>query len=303
MDDLTSLREKTVLARVSGNAYGMTRVDRLVRARAVQDGALPEGVTVKVMPAPEFAEAHAELVAVQYAARNALRNMSMPFGEEEGWRILPHSLLTQFLQTFAEHKTRFNTLLSVLKIKVTTPMLTLGKDGSEPAEATPEADAKAQELTDAYTLTWRVQDYPAAAFAGMPENTAQKLRQRHEAEMARVVAATRLQPVLALSGPVLHMIERLKALELAESGANKRVSLRSSMVENVARSVQLATAFNIFEDKQVDVAIDSVKPLADCDVGMLRSDAVYRGNTLQLANDVARLLESNSRDPLLTLAG
>lgn len=311
-NDLATLREKTVLCRVSGSAYGMTRVDRLTKARAVQDGSLPPDATVMVPTlrdtsmksiATGLAALHAEIVAAQYAARNALRNMSLPYGDEEGWRILPHSMMSEFLQEFTSAKATFNTAVSSLKAKLLPVMVTLGHSFEE-TDATPSEDLDAQvaKVTSAYTLTWRIQDYPAAAFPGLPDKTAQTLRQRHEAELGRVVAAVREQPLARLAEPVLHLVERLTTYDAAmaegEERVGRKISLRNSMVTNIAQACNRAKAFNVYDDPEINSIIAGVEELAGLDVGALREDAIHRRDIIALARGTAARLQHTGKSPL-----
>ena len=304
-NSLATLRENTVLCRVSGSAYGMTRVDKIARARAVQDGALPSGakVLVEEAMAPWLAQAHTVLTNAQYAARNALRDVSMSYGDEEGWRIIPHKLLAQFLKDFATHKGKFNSELSSLKAKLLPTMVTYGKlDDETVATSSADLDAQVAKYTSAYTLTWRVQGYPSTAFPGMPEKSAQTLRERHEIELGRVVAAVRSEPARRLAVPVSHLIERLKVCEAAATDADRKTSLRASVCGNIGHAVAIAKAFNIYDDAKIMDIIGAVEPLASLDVVALRTSAVQRRAALDGASHASERIASFLDNPLSAFA-
>lgn len=301
-NDLDALRSRTVLCRVVTKALGTTRVDRRTKIAAQQAGALTDDVKVLIPTNTAYTDIHAVLTNAQVDARNALRSVSMPYGDDEGWRILPHAMLQKFLVGFQKAKQNFDGARSGYISANGAATVTYGQH--TPVNEIPDETevAKARAVADAYSLTWRVQDYPACAFPGMDEKTAAALKGRLEANLARVVASTLNHAAGRLTEPVLHLIQRLEVHMRSLEGGGRN-ALRSSVITNIADAIELVGVFNVTENTLISDMLDTTRPLAELNFDLLRADAKAAQEAHACASGVVSRLQNNTAYLALTHNG
>lgn len=251
-DPIAPLRERACMCKITATAFGSVRIDR---ERSTSEYKvvfnLLEGVDA----------IHKKLIASQVEARNALRACSLPFGDEEGWRILPYANLPVFMQGYLKAQVRYNEFYTGLIASAKEILANASKDA--------EMAAGVPQLLKSYSLDYAMQPFPGLAFPGLSNYHADTLVGKQTQRLGRVMERVAVDAVASVREPVARLVDRTTALSnrvmSVEMGDD--VGRTGVLKERVADDFQAALrnlfAYNFDGDPRVVQLIMILEQLGD----------------------------------------
>ncbi len=276
---IDALRKHTMLCKVTASAFGMNRVDR--------SNSTP-GAKVLVPLLPEYLNSHKAIVNAQVEARLALTRVSIPYGDEIGWRILPFKLLIKFAAGYKPAEERYKAAYNHLYAHIHTVI-----------GGTPEVrDVDPQEILSAYSLKYCTNDYPEGSFehAATPGHV-QLLRKFFDVAMADVVKQSKADTVAMLRAPFEHMITRLGILDQrhaainAEKDIGKTGVMRDNVLGHVQHAIEMVPLFNIMSDERINDLYEVSKPILGFVPDDLRMVKERRDEAMRIAELVVNSID------------
>lgn len=295
---LEALKATTTLACVTSRALGLTRIDRNASEKVnVDNGAISKAASVNVNRLAGADAYHKEIVSIQHKASTLLKQMSQPFGEEDKWRLLPNAQFEKFVQAMAPIKQEYDRALA--RLAENAP------DIIEKARANVgNFDIKVpsvEEMLGAYELRADFRPIPDGAnFRGLDENTVNKLRARHDAQLEAAVHIAERNTLERFVEPLQRFVERMAAYDereakIAAGESEKDVKggiFRDSVVTNIKDLHDVLEGFNITGNPRLTQLGNDLADLVNVKPKTLRESASVRTAKTERAREVAANLQS-----------
>jgi hypothetical protein len=295
-----ALRSTTTRARVTSSALGLSRTDKqATKDVTASSGAVSGAARVVVSRLAGADEHHKAIVAAQANARKVLFSMSMPYGDEEGWRILPNANFERFVREFGQAKRAYQAAYDQLAANADEVLEAVRTNKGTLSIDVPTKD----ELLAAYSLDFSLEDYPVGNFTGLPDAVATKLSSRMQTRMEQAVEQAALDTLSRFVGPLEHFVDRMKAFSKREqeiaNGAEptKHGIFRDTVVTNIKHLYDVLGAFNIAGDERLLDLKNSLASLAEVDPDTLRDNIQVRDAGVDRASQVLANLNSWLRPP------
>ncbi len=290
-----ALRSTTTRARVTSSALGLSRTDKqATKDVTASSGAVSGAARVVVSRLAGADEHHKAIVAAQANARKVLFSMSMPYGDEEGWRILPNANFERFVREFGTAKRTYQAAYDQLAANADDVLAAVRSNKGTLAIDVPTKD----ELLAAYSLDFSLEDYPVGNFTGLPDAVAAKLSSRMQTRMEQAVEQATIDTLSRFVGPLEHFVDRMKAFSKREqeiaNGAEptKHGIFRDTVVTNIKQLYDVLDAFNIAGDERLLDLKNSLASLAEVDPDVLRDNVQVRDAGIDRASQVLANLNS-----------
>ena len=295
-----ALRSTTTRARVISSALGLSRTDKqATKDVTVSTGAVSGAARVVVSRLAGADEHHKAFVAAQANARKVLFSMSMPYGDEDGWRILPNANFEKFVREFGQAKRAYQSAYDALAANADDVLAAARINKGSLSVDVPTKD----ELLASYSLDFSLEDYPSGNFTGLPDAVATKLASRMQTRMEQAVEQATVDTLSRFVGPLEHFVDRMKAFSKREqeiaNGAEptKHGIFRDTVVTNIKQLYDVLGAFNIAGDERLIELENSLASLAEVDPDVLRDNIQVRDAGIARASSVLANLNSWLRPP------
>lgn len=295
---LEALKATTTLACVTSRALGLTRIDRNASEKVnVDNGAISKAASVNVNRLAGADMYHKEIVSIQHKASTLLKQMSQPFGEEDKWRLLPNAQFEKFVQAIAPIKQEYDRALSRLAEHAPDIIEKARANVGNFDIKVPSVD----EMLSAYELRMDFRPIPDGAnFRGLDENTVNKLRARHDAQLEQAVHIAERDTLERFVEPLQRFVERMQAYDereakIAAGESEKDVKggiFRDSVVTNIKDLHDVVDGFNITGNPKLTQLKEGLAELVNIKPKTLRESVSVRTAQTQRAREVAENLQS-----------
>lgn len=302
---LDAVRSTCILASVRFSTFGMSRTDKstskeVAEAKDAVTGAAR--VVVKLLAGAD--EHHRAISAHQRAAREALFAHSMPFGNEDGWRLLPNANFEKFLKEFATAKRNFDAAVAQLRAdapdviaKAKANIGYLNVDLPEP-----------EDLAGAYTMDYDFRPVPDGAKFGLPQQTSAKLSRRLDARVAAAVQDAMNDTIGRFVQPLSAFVERMQAYDqrIKDQAAGKDVGrtgiFRDTVVSNLRDLYEVLESFNVTGDERLAELANQLASLTAVEPDQLRDDDNLRAHAAAKAQTVLSTINDWLAPPMAQAA-
>lgn len=249
-----AVRHTCMLVAVRMRALGLTRTDREA-SRQVEDNAQASRgaarVTVSRLPGAD--QFHKAMIKIQMETRAAVSAITMPYGNNEGWRLLPNVNWDRLTTTVAQARQAHSAMLE--KYKEALPDVLAQARANR---GTLNVDIPTEEeIISGYSMEVEFRDIPEGNFKGMPESVSQKLK----VHVGRQVAAAmeqaqrdtfeRFLPHLTRFVERLELYDQREQAQAAGQDVGRKGVFRDSLVENLKELVEVVDSFNVLGDERL----------------------------------------------------
>lgn len=295
-DDLTyAIRNTCILACIRTTSLGLNRTDRSAsRDVETQNGAVQGAARVVVSRLPGADDDHKAIVKAQGAVRSALVRYSMPYGDDDGWRLLPNANFEKLNQAYANHYAEFRAALAKLKAKAPAILALAKANLGTLAIEVPTED----ELLSAYSVAPEFREVAEGRFPGMPPEVAAKLKKHVDKKLQAAVESAVADTLGRFTQPLAYFVERMTLFEEREkalaNGAEvgRHGIFRDSVVSNIAELVDVVDSLNVTNDPRITALAELLRPFTQVKPEDLRDDPGARKHvTAQATNALAQLNE------------
>lgn len=280
---LEALKHTTTLACVTTRSLGLTRIDRNASEKVnIDNGAISRAASVNVNRLAGADAHHKEITSIQNKATTMLKQMSQPFGEEDKWRLLPNACFEKFIRALGPIKQEYDAALERLRENAQDIIDTAKANVGNFEIKVPTIE----EMLEAYEMRTDFRPIPEGAnFRGLDENTINKLRQRHDAQLEAAVHIAEKNTLERFVDPLERFVERMKAYDEKElvGDSKKRTGVfRDSVITNIKDLHEVVKDFNITGNPKlaqldIDLAdLVSIKPDTLRESEMVRTKATTR---------------------------
>ena len=290
-----ALRSTTIRCKVTSAALGLSRTDKqATKDITAQSGAVSGAARVVVSRLAGADEHHKRIIAAQSQARQVLNRMSMPFGDEEGWRILPNANFMRFMKEFGIAKKVYNDAFAALEKDADTVLEQARANKGSFAIDVPTKD----ELLSAYSLDFAMEDYPVGNFTGLPEAVATKLSVRHERRLEQALQQAHANTIERFVEPLTRFVERMESFSKREEALSRgeepgRVGIfRDSVVGNIKELYDVLDSFNVGGDERLTELGNLLASLANVAPDALRDNVAVREASIERAHTALANLNS-----------
>lgn len=259
-----AVRSTCILATIKFSALGLTRTDRQASNNVnMQAGAVAGAARVVVSRLPGADEHHKAITAAQRAYKDALWSLSVPYGNDEGWRLLPNVNWSRLIPRMSACKNEFDKALSAFKADLgNVRARALANKGSLNVEIPTE-----EELASAYCMDTEFRPVNDGQFRGLPDSVAQKLQAHAKAKLAAAVQDATRHTLERIAQPLEYFIERMVKYDEREQAiaqgkeVGKHGIFRDSVVENIKELVEVIDSFNLTGDPRLATLSQRLQPL------------------------------------------
>lgn len=249
------LRSTCIKIRVSSSALGMTRTDKRASERTVQDHNASEGAArVVVSRLPGADEHHRELARVQNGARMLVASRTMPYGAEDGWRLLPNVNAEKLLGELTAVRRDFDAAHARLIANADDILATARANMGSFDVPLPTRD----ELVDAYALDWTTETIPDdSGYTNLPPATAALLRQRQRRQLAAAVENATTDTLRRFVPPLEQFVAKMEAYNeraqriTAGGDGGRRGAFNDTVLDAIKGLFSMLGAFNIAGDERL----------------------------------------------------
>lgn len=285
---IEALKETTVLACVTTRALGLERTDRVASQRTVADNAaVDRAARVKVNRLAGADALHKEITSIQHAAGACLKANSQPFGEEDKWRLLPNARFEKFLTQMHPIKNDYDAAIQKLRAEAPAIIDAARVNIGQFDVPLPTID----EMVEAYELRTDFRPIPDGAnFRGLHENTINKLKERHDAQVAAAVQSAQTDTLRRFVDPLERFVERMLAYDSRDKG-KREGTFRDSVVTNIKDLHELLGVFNITGDERLTQLGNMLGSIASTPPEDLRRLPVVRTAATERAKEVLSNLQ------------
>lgn len=302
---LEAVRSTCILASVRFTTFGATRTDKstsreVSQAKDAVDGAAR--VIVKLLAGAD--EHHRAIQAHQRGARDALFRNSMPFGSEDGWRLLPNANFERFLRDFAASKRAFDAAVAQLRADAADVIAKAKANIGHLNADLPSPD----ELVAAYTMDYDFRPVPDGSGFGLPPQAAQKLTRRLDARVAAAVTGAMNDTLSRFVQPLTAFVERMHAYDerVKAQAAGQEVGrtgiFRDSVVNNIRDLYEVLESFNVVGDERLSELANMLASLTATEADQLREDDNLRRHAAGKASQVLSTLNDWLSPPMAQAA-
>jgi hypothetical protein len=298
-DDLDAIGEAVRATCITGivrlKALGLNRTDNAASREAEKHAnAVAGAARVVVSRLPGADQHHRRLVAMQNSAKRTFLFYTMPYGNDEGWRLMPNVNWEPFTKRFVVDKQAFvvarDEFIADLPNVVARARANKGAFNIE----VPTED----ELRDAYDIDTEFRDISPGRFRGLPEGTSRKLQAHATRRLATAIEAATKDTLSRFLGPLEHFVERMKAYDerVRDLAAGKQEergrngAFRDSVVTNLSELVEVVGSFNVLNDERLTWVHEQVQAFK-VDPDDLRKDDRLRQDTAQKASNILTNLQ------------
>lgn len=283
-----AVRNTCILATIRFRALGLNRTDRQASNDVTtQAGAVTGAARVVVSRLPGADEHHRAITKTQVSAKAALLRYSMPYGNDDGWRLLPNVNWNKLLPELSECKNAFDAALNAFLADLPNVRArALANKGTLNVEIPTE-----DELRNAYGMETEFRPVNNGRFRGLPEAVAQKLEAHAKAKLSAAVQAATQDTLERFVQPLDYFIERMVKYDEREAAlargqdVGKTGIFRDSVVENVKELVDVVASFNVMGDERLAALSHRLQPLL-VKPDALRDDVQVRHGAEKAAREV-----------------
>jgi hypothetical protein len=291
--ETTALASKALLANVKIRRWTGRRLDRAVTDRVNQaEGADADAGRYNKLLLPKVAFEGIN-VAVR-SARVAHYTMTLPW-HDEGQRILPAELYSDFAKRFAEYKTNFNKAADEFAAKypsyLTTAKKRLGKMWKDEDYPAPS------EVRRMFNFHHWVQPCPTSDDfrVKLAKEHEQDIKAELEAMMKEALHNAMKDPIERITETVGKLSTRLKGYKPGDKAKGKKAegTFRDSLIENIKELLVILPAFNLTGDPKMTALTDRIaKELCTKDAEILRNDETARKSVVKSADAILKAAEA-----------
>jgi len=295
-----ALRATCMKARIYTSAFGKTvTVKDVSREVERSKGAVIGAVKVT---ADKLAGADKHDKAVRAAQRfcvDALKDVSMPLANEDGWRLLPTSNFmppAPLLKHLNEGKRMFDAALADYERDVDNILDRARLNLGELRVELPTKD----ELLSAYTLRTAFEELPSGVIPGLPEAANAKLQRIVQRKLEEAALVAREHTLERFVAPLKHFVSAMDKYDQYEKdqanwkeGDPKPTGIfRDSVVGNIKGLYETLASFNVLGDADITELGNMVASLASTEPDALRNHPAVRSAATQRAQAILGNLDS-----------
>lgn len=283
-----AVRNTCILATIRCSALGLTRTDKQTSNDVTsQHGAVNGAARVVVSRLPGADEHHRQIVNAQLKMKHALYGLSMRYGNDEGWRLLPNANWQTLLMRLSEGKAEYEKVLSAFIADLPNVVARAqANKGSLNIEVPTE-----EELRRAYTMETEFRPIHDGRFRGLPPNVVAKLEQTAQAKLAAAIEMAKQDTLQRFVSPLEHFVERMVKYDEREQAQSQGKEVgrhgifRDSVVGNVKELVDVVASFNVTGDERLTLLTEKVKAL-DLNPDALRDNQPVRQDATAKAREI-----------------
>ena len=280
-----AVRETCILATIRFRALGLKRTDKDASSKVAEDaGAVIGAARVVVSRLPGADEHHRAITKAQNETRKVLVALSMPFGNDESWRLLPNANWEKLLKAYAGTKHQFDAALAALKADASSIIARARHNlGTLNIDVPSE-----EELVSAYDIKSEFREVPEGNFRGMPDAVSVKLKRHVERNIAAAIENATMDTLSRFVGPLSHFVERMRKYDereqyLAEGkDIGREGCFRDSIVTNIKELAEVAGSLNVTSDPRITLLASMAQAIA-VEPETLREDGSARAGAVQKA--------------------
>jgi hypothetical protein len=289
IDDIAeAVRSTCILATVRLRALGLTRTDKDASRDVVrQNNASAGAARVVVSRLPGADEFHNRITQAQGQARADLIALTMPYGNDEGWRLLPNANFEPLLAKLTTSKGKVTQLLDELKVEAPNIIARAKANMGTLNVPIPTVD----ELIGSYAIDVEFREIAEGAFKGLPDATASKLRRHVQRNLAAAVERATNDTMGRFIKPLEYFVERMRLFDERERAiaAGRDVGrtgvFRDSVVENIKELAEVVGSLNVTNDPRLDKLAAEVQALI-IEPEALRDSQPKREEAVQVASNI-----------------
>lgn len=259
-----AVRNTCILATIHFRALGLNRTDKQASSDVtMQAGAASGAARVVVSRLPGADEHHKAITKAQRDARAVLWRLSMPYGNDDGWRLLPNVNWSRLLPELSACKNEFDKALNAFLADLPQVRArALANKGTLNVEI-PTDD----ELRSAYGMETEFRPINDGQFKGLPPAVTQKLEAHAKVKLEAAAQAAVHDTLERFVQPLDHFIERMVKYDEREAALSRGEDIgrhgafRNSVVDNVKELVEVVSSFNVTGDERLAQLEQRLAPL------------------------------------------
>lgn len=249
-----ALRSCCILGTIRCTALGLQRTDRETsREVNAEQGAVSNAGRVIVSRLAGVEQYHKAILLAQKDCRDMLASMSMPYGEDTGWRIVPNEHFEPLMGKLRKHKTVFDDAVQHL-IDNADSIIAMARQNVGQYNVQPPSK---EELVGAYTMKTEFREFPDGDFKHMPVQARATLQKHSEKRLIEAYETAKGDTFGRVYSSLEQFVERMEAYDqrLRKQAAGEDVGrngvFRDSVVEHVAELQRMLSSFNVAGDERM----------------------------------------------------
>jgi hypothetical protein len=291
---VSAVKETCILASIKLSALGLTRTDKNASRKVSEDHSAVAGAAKVVVHRLAGAdEHHRAITAAQNQAKQALKRRSMPYGDDDSWRLLPNKQFEPLLADLAHAKKSFDDAKRHLDRAAQDIIDQVRTNIGSLDIPVPTVD----ELTNAYSMTTEFRPVPdSACFHHLPEAVSRKLTKHLDQRVAAAFEKAQTNTMERLIPPLEHFIERMQKYNEREKIINngedpgKHGRFNDTVVGNIKEIFDVLNDFNVVGDERLTELGNQLASLANVEPDTLRKNADVRSAAEVRAREVVAAL-------------
>lgn len=292
---VNAVQETCMLARVSFSTLGLTRTDRTASSDVVSaHGAVAGAARVVVSRLAGVEKHHKAIVSVQHEARKTLHGLSMPYGEESSWRLLPTRNFELLIKRLAGHKADYDNAVKALRDNADDIVAKARSNIGTLDVPVPTVD----ELVNAYSFQQDFQPVPdGSTLKGLPEAIQRRLASNIERKVAQAVELAQIDTLERFVDPLTNFVDRMTAYETRVQAQargeeiGKSGIFKNTVITNIKELFDVLGSFNVVGDERLTELGNKLASLAAVTPETLRDNEAVRQAATERAREVLGQLD------------